>query len=97
MQLEHCLSALLQLHQYISILDLTPGFNGLSKDNCKTRRETFQLGDLVLLVLEVWQYIFIFPWKHSAHDELSLPVILLCLLLSKKLMKSFSSELQLPR
>ena len=22
---------------YISILDLTPGFNGLSKDNCKTR------------------------------------------------------------
>ena len=26
---------------YIFILDLTPGFFGLGKDNCKTRRETF--------------------------------------------------------
>ena len=26
---------------YIFILDLTPGFNGLGKENCKTRRETF--------------------------------------------------------
>ena len=25
----------------IFILDLIPGFNGLGKDNCKTRRETF--------------------------------------------------------
>ena len=26
---------------YIYILDLTSGFNGLEKDNCKTRQETF--------------------------------------------------------
>ena len=28
---------------YIFILDLTPGFNGLNKDNCKTKRETFKV------------------------------------------------------
>ena len=36
-----------------SILDLTPGFNGLRKDNCKTRRETFKFSYLVRLILEV--------------------------------------------
>ena len=29
--------------KYIFILDLTHGFNGLGKDNCKTRRETFKI------------------------------------------------------
>ena len=32
---------------YIFILDLTPGFNGLGKGNCKTQREPFKFGDLV--------------------------------------------------
>ena len=32
---------------YIFILDLTPGFNGLGKGNCKTRRKTFKFWDLV--------------------------------------------------
>ena len=32
---------------YIFILDLTSGFNGLDKDNCKTKWETFQFWDLV--------------------------------------------------
>ena len=27
---------------YIFVLDLSPGFNGLGKDNCKTRGETFK-------------------------------------------------------
>ena len=27
---------------YIFILDVAPGFNGLDKDNCKMRREIFQ-------------------------------------------------------
>ena len=27
---------------YILIFDLTPGFNGLDKDNCKTRQKTFK-------------------------------------------------------
>ena len=49
MQLEHRLSALLV------ILDLTLVFNGLGKDNGKTRKETFKFGDLVPLVLEVWR------------------------------------------
>ena len=39
---------------YIFILDLTPGFNGLGKDNCKMRWETFKFGDWVCLILEVW-------------------------------------------
>ena len=39
---------------YIFILNLTPGFNGLGIDNCKTRWETLKFGDLVLLILEIW-------------------------------------------
>ena len=39
----------------IVILDLTPSFNGLYKDNCKTKRETFSFWDLVRLILEVWR------------------------------------------
>ena len=44
---------------YIFILDLTPGFNGLGKDNYKTRRETFRFSswDLVRLILEIWRYL----------------------------------------
>ena len=41
---------------YIFILDLTPDFIGLGKDNCKTRREAFQLGDLVRLILQTLRY-----------------------------------------
>ena len=41
---------------YIFILDLTPSFNGLGKDNCKTRPEIFKFWDLVCLILEVWRY-----------------------------------------
>ena len=35
---------------YILILDLTPGFNGSGKDNCKPRRGSFKFWDLVRLV-----------------------------------------------
>ena len=38
---------------YIFILNLTPGFNGLSEDNCKRIQETFKFWDLVWLILEV--------------------------------------------
>ena len=38
---------------YICNHDLTSGFDGLGKDNCKTRRETFKFLDLVRLILEV--------------------------------------------
>ena len=46
------MSAMLQLH-----LHSRPGFNGLHKDNCKTRRETFSFWDLVRLILEAWRYV----------------------------------------
>ena len=42
---------------YIFILDLTPGFNGLGKDNCKTTWEWFKFWDLVHLILEILRYI----------------------------------------
>ena len=45
---------------YVFMLDLTPGFNGLGKDNCKTRREAIKFSDLVQLILEVWWHFFIF-------------------------------------
>ena len=41
---------------HIFILDSTPGFNRLHKDNCKTRWETFKFWDLVCLILEIWWY-----------------------------------------
>ena len=37
----------------IFILNLTLGFNGLSKDNYKMGRETFKFWDLVRLILEI--------------------------------------------
>ena len=43
-----------QCSNYIYILDLTPGFNRLHKDNFKTRRQTFKFGDLVRLILEIF-------------------------------------------
>ena len=43
----------IQVSLYIFILDFTPGFNILSKDNCKTRRDTFKFLDLVGLILEI--------------------------------------------
>ena len=55
---------------YIFILDLTPGFNRLSKVICKTKWESFtpgKFGDLVLLILGVLQYLhlviyFVIVW-----------------------------------
>ena len=40
----------------IFILNLTPGFIGLGKDDCKMRRETFKFCDLVFLILEILRY-----------------------------------------
>ena len=41
----------------IFILDLTPGFSGLGRANCETRRESFKCCDLVRLIQEVWRYV----------------------------------------
>ena len=39
-----------------SFSTLTHGFNGLGKDNCKTRRKTFKFWNSVRLILETWRY-----------------------------------------
>ena len=41
---------------YIFIPDLTPGFNWLGNDNCKTKRETLKFWNWVRLILDVWWY-----------------------------------------
>ena len=43
---------------YIFILDLTPGFNGLGKDDYMTRWESFKFWDLVRLILEILRHTF---------------------------------------
>ena len=43
---------------YIFILDLTPGFKGLGKDDFKTGWESFKFWDLVRLILETLRYSF---------------------------------------
>ena len=47
---------------YIFIFYLTPGFNGLSKDNFRRRRNTFKLWDLVCLILEFWLQLWLWNW-----------------------------------
>ena len=42
----------------IFILNLTPGFNGLAKGNCKTRWQSLKFPDLVCLILEILRYIY---------------------------------------
>ena len=42
---------------YIFILNLTPGFNGLGKGNYKMRRDAFNFLDLVRLILDTLLYI----------------------------------------
>ena len=46
------LSVCRRCSNYIFILDLTPDFNELGNDNCKTRRETFEFSDFVRFILE---------------------------------------------
>ena len=62
MQLEHI--ACQRCSNYIFILDSTPGFNGLGKDNCKTRWETSKFRDLVHLILRVLT-VFLFHLDSS--------------------------------
>ena len=44
---------------YIFVLNLTPGFNGLGKDNYKMRWEAFKFWDLVRLVWETLRYLYV--------------------------------------
>ena len=65
-------------------------FNGLGKDNCKTRWETFKLWDLVWLILEIWWYsisTFYAPLCYTDYDAQELCwiiyIYLHCLLANK--------------
>ena len=58
---------------YIFILNLTRGFNGLGKDNYKTGRETVMFRDWVRLILENWRYLSL-QWPSSVrHIRLPRP------------------------
>ena len=50
-------------HIRIFTLDLTPGFNGLDKDNCKTRRESSKFWDVMHLILEILRYMSMY-WQN---------------------------------
>ena len=50
---------------YIFILNLTPGFNGLGRVNCKMRRESFKCWDLVRLILEILRYLLPIEWMYT--------------------------------
>ena len=43
-RVDHSCSWSIACSNYIFILDLTPGFNGLGKDNCETGREVLGFG-----------------------------------------------------
>ena len=66
---------------YIFILDLTPAFNGLGKDNDKMRQETFKFRDLVHLILETLWYFMswrqVSNWGPQNHIETPLTVLIL--------------------
>ena len=49
---------------YIFILDLTPGFNGLGKDKCKIRWESLKYWDLVQFMLDILRYC------HKVHGSM---------------------------
>ena len=51
-----CSNACQCCSNYIFILDLPPGCNGLGIDNCKTIWETFEFWDMVWFILEIWPY-----------------------------------------
>ena len=66
---------------YIFILDLTPGFNWLGKDNCKTRRGKFKFCDLVRLILETLRTFFfhenmgVSAWTHHFHAKYTIRIL----------------------
>ena len=66
-------SACRRCSNYIFILDLTPGFNGLGKHNCKTRWVTFQFWGLVHFILEIWWYTFLWCRSCIKSDDYQRP------------------------
>ena len=65
MACQHC-------SNYIFILNLTPGFNGLAEGNCKTRWQSLKFSDLVLLTLEISQYFLGVTMLDDEHSMLAI-------------------------
>ena len=61
-----------QLHL---ILNLTFGFNGLVKDKCKTKWETFKFWDLVRFILQVFRYICVCVFSVYENSLMCFPSI----------------------
>ena len=57
---------------YIFIRDLTPGFSGSDKDNCKTRRKPIKLWYLARLISELW---LLFKWIYARLCRMNLTQI----------------------
>ena len=64
---------------YIFVLNLTPGFNGLAKSNCKTRRQSLKFWDLVRLILETLRYKYINRIVQVWIDDILVPCTLCCI------------------
>ena len=60
---------------YLFILDLIPGFNGLGKDNCKTRRESFKY--FVIWCVLYYKFYGIHYWSLRAQIHLVISAITL--------------------
>ena len=53
---------------YIFILNLTPGFNGLGKDNYKMRREALKFWNWVCLIFETLRYLYLGTASQLTYD-----------------------------
>ena len=61
----------------IFIRDWTPGFNGFSIDNDKTRLQSFKFCNLAHLILEILWYIFeLYLISHTMNYEISIECLL---------------------
>ena len=71
---------------YIFILNLTPGFNGLGKENYNMRREASKFWDLVRLILETLRYaLFSVMYILQSYGWFIVAGIILALYLKSKL------------
>ena len=66
---------------YIFILDWTPGFNRLRKDNCKTRQESIKFWNLVRLILEIsrWFTSLVMPYDVIYLGQHQVQIMACCL------------------
>ena len=72
-----------RLSNYVLIIDLTHVFNGLSKDNCKMRREALKFWNMMRFILGVLWFVL-----NSLDGSLIKRVVFLCVFDAGKLQRS---------